>query len=129
MKKSNWLISILLVICSSISTNAQNKKVVILDSLQSKKIITQLIQGDVAKAENKIYRQMDSVLNDRIKTLYLANENLLKAFDEKQSEVNQYKESVKLQQKVIKKEKNKKNIWKTIAVSISVGASYLLFVK
>jgi hypothetical protein len=117
------------VICSSISTNAQNKKVVILDSLQSKKIITQLIQGNVAKAENKIYRQMDSVLNDRIKTLYLANENLLKAFDEKQSEVNQYKESVKLQQKVIKKEKNKKNIWKTIAVSISVGASYLLFVK
>lgn len=123
------MISILLVICSSISTNAQNKKVVILDSLQSKKIITQLIQGDVAKAENKIYRQMDSVLNDRIKTLYLANENLLKAFDEKQSEVNQYKESVKLQQKVIQKEKNKKNIWKTIAVSISVGASYLLFVK
>ena len=119
------MISILFLICSSISTNAQNKKVVILDSLQSKKIINQLIQGDVAKAENKIYRQMDSVLNHRIKTLYLANESLIKAFDEKQLEVNQYKDAVKNQEKIISKENNKKNFYKITSV-VGLSTTILL---
>jgi hypothetical protein len=41
--------------------SAQSKKVVILDSIQANKIINELVKGDVAKAQNKIYKQMDSV--------------------------------------------------------------------
>jgi len=107
--------------------NGQSKvqKVVILDSIKAVSIGKQLIQGDVARAENKIFRQMDSISKERIKTLYLANENLLKAFDEKQLEVNQYKDAVKDQEKIIRKEKNKKNFYK-ITSGIGLTTTILL---
>jgi hypothetical protein len=92
--------------------SAQNKKVVILDSLQSKKIITQLVQGDYARAELKIYKKMDSVSTERIKVLVRSNFNLLKAFEEKQLELDNYKLAFDNQEKIIRREKNKKSFYK-----------------
>lgn len=114
------------LICSVILTSAQSKKVVILDSIQSNKIITQLVSGDFAKAELKIYKQLDTVSQDRIQTLQSANNSLLKAFDEKQSEVDQFKIAVEKQEKIIKKEKNKKNFYKITTLAGIIGSVFLL---
>jgi len=116
--------SLLFLICSLTSTSAQNKKVVILDSLQSKKIIIQLEQGDFARAELTIYKRMDTLSQKRIEVLKTANFSLLDAFNEKQLEVDKYKEAVKVQDKIIQKEKNKKNFYK-ISTIVSIVA--LLF--
>lgn len=109
-------------------TSAQSKKVVILDSVQSVKIINQLIQGDLAKAELKIYKKMDSTSIQRIKTLKEANFNLLKAFDEKALEADKYKKAVDLQEKTIKREESKKNFYK-IASIVSTSALLFLLLK
>ncbi len=116
--------SILFLICSITLMSAQNKKVVILDSIQSNKIITQLIQGDFAKAELKNYKKMDTISKERIKVLKNANLNLLKAFEEKDLEASKYKDAVSIQEKIIKKEKNKKNFYKAtsfVAIIILAG--------
>jgi hypothetical protein len=118
------LTAILFLICSPILTSAQNK-VVILDSIQANKIIKQLIQGDVAKAKLIVCEQMDSLSQERIKGLKTANSSLLSAYNEKQLETNNYKEVVNVQEKIIKKEKRKKNFFK-ISTFISIGASFYL---
>ena len=101
-------------------TNAQNKKVVILDSIQSNKIINQLIQGDIAKSELKIYKEMDSLCVKRIRTLTTANFNLETAYDERVLESNELKKSIQLQDKIIRKEKNKKNLYKITSIILAV---------
>jgi len=129
MKKSNWLISILFLICSLTSTSAQNKKVVILDSIQAKKIINQLIQGDVAKAELKIFKQMDSVSKSRISTLRQASKLLEIAYSEKESEANSLKTVIEMNEKIIRREKNKKNFYKYLSY-LGIGATgYLILTK
>jgi len=100
--------------------NAQNKKVVILDSIQANKIINQLVQGDISKAELKIFKQMDSVSKKRIETLKSANFNLLKAYDERVLETSELKNAIEIQSKIIRKEKNKKNFYK-IATYLTTG--------
>ena len=101
-------------------TNAQSTKVVILDSIQSNKIINQLVQGDIAKSELKIYKQMDSLCLYRIKTLKTANLNLESAYNEKVLESSELKKSISFQEKVIKKEKNKKNFYKISSIVLAV---------
>jgi len=125
MKKSNWLISILFLICSVTSTNAQSKKVVILDSIQANKIINQLVAGDVAKAENKILKQMDSVSQKRIATLKEASKNLEIAYSEKESEAKSLKSIIELNEKIINREKNKKQFWKITGI-VGIGTTSLL---
>ena len=83
-------------------------KVVILDSIQANKIINQLVQGDIAKAELKIFKQMDTLSKKRIETLKTANFNLLKAYDERVLESAELKKSIESQAEIIHKEKNKK---------------------
>jgi len=90
--------------------NAQ-KTVVILNSGQSKEIISQLEECDKLK-------QLESISQERIFILKDANSNLLKAFDEKQKEVNKYKEAVTLQEKVIKREKNKKTFYQISTIAL-----------
>ena len=120
MTRLNWLISILFLICSITLTNAQNKKVVILDSIQANKIINQLIQGDIAKSELKIYKELDSLCVKRIKTLKTANFNLEKAYDERVLESDELKKSIQIQDKIIRKEKNKKNFYKIASIILAV---------
>jgi hypothetical protein len=107
--------------------NGQSKvqKVVILDSIKAVAIGKQLIQGDVARAENKIFRQMDSVSKSRISTLKESIKYLNMAYDEKQLEANQYKDAVKNQEKIIRKEKSKKNFYK-ITSGVGLTTTILL---
>lgn len=104
-----------------------SKKVVILDSIQAKKIINQLVQGDIAKAENKILKQMDSVSQKRIDKLKDANFNLVKAYDQKVSESLELKNAIEVQNKIINKEKNKKNFYK-ITTYLSLTSLAILFI-
>lgn len=107
-------------------TSAQNKKVVILDSIQANKIINQLVQGDIAKAELKISKQMDSLSKKRIETLKTANFNLLKAYDEKVLESSELKKSIESQAKIIRKEKNKKNFYKIVSIATTSALLFLI---
>ncbi len=120
--------SILFLICSSTLMSAQNKKVVILDSIQSVKIITQLVQGDFAKAELKNYKKSDSISVQRIKSLKEANFNLLKAFEEKQAEADKYKKVIESQEKVIRREKNKKDFYKITSL-VAIGGLCVLLIN
>ena len=121
---------ILFLICSSISMSAQSKKAVILDSVQAKKIITQLIQGDVAKAENKLLKQADSISRKRILTLKEASKQLEKAFLEKELEAISLRKDIDVKDKIIKREKAKKSFWKiTGIVGISTTTFLLLLNK
>ena len=121
---------ILFLICSSISMSAQSKKAVILDSIQAKKIITQLIQGDVAKAENKLLKQADSISQKRILTLKEASKQLEKAYLEKELEAVSLRKDIDVKDKIIKREKAKKSFWKiTGIVGISTTTFLLLLNK
>ena len=111
--------------CSYISTSAQTK-VVILDSLQANKIINQLVSGDFAKAELKIMRQMDTVSQTRIKTLYDANASLLSAYNEKQLQTIELQKAIDISAKIIRKEQRKKNFYKITALVGLGGVGYLL---
>ncbi len=122
------MISILFLICNSTLTSAQNKKVVVLDSVQSVKIINQLVQGDFAKAELKNYKKSDSISIQRIKSLKEANFNLLKAFEEKQAEADKYKKAIEIQEKAIRREKNKKNFYKITSI-VAVSALCVLIIN
>lgn len=101
-----------------------SKKVVILDSIQAKKIINQLVQGDIAKAENKILKQMDSVSQKRIFTLKEASKMLEKAYSEKEKEVGSLKTVIESKDKIINRERNKKQFWKITGI---VGVSTSIF--
>lgn len=121
---------ILFLICSSTSMSAQSKKAVILDSVQAKKIITQLIQGDAAKAENKLLKQADSISQKRILTLKEASKQLEKAFLEKELEAISLRKDIDVKDKIIKREKTKKSFWKiTGIVGISTTTFLLLLNK
>ena len=121
---------ILFLICNGISMSAQSKKAVILDSVQAKKIITQLIQGDVAKAENKLLKQADSISQKRIFTLKEASKQLEKAYLEKELESISLRKDIDVKDKIIKREKAKKSFWKiTGIVGISTTTFLLLLNK
>ena len=121
---------ILFLICNGISMSAQSKKAVILDSVQAKKIITQLIQGDVAKAENKLLKQADSISQKRILTLKEASKQLEKAYLEKELESISLRKDIDVKDKIIKREKAKKSFWKiTGIVGISTTTFLLLLNK
>lgn len=121
---------ILFLICSSISMSAQSKKAVILDSIQAKKIITQLIQGDVAKEENKLLKQADCISRKRILTLKEASKQLEKAFLEKELEAISLRKDIDVKDKIITREKAKKSFWKiTGIIGISTTTFLLLLNK
>lgn len=141
MKKSNWLIAILLVICSVISTNAtaqskgetkRENKVVILDSVPANKVINDLVSGDAAKAMNKVLKSQI-----KIKTLAIQGQTSqihdlkkqlsfmkLAATENDTIKAKLNKEIVNDKQ-VIKKEKNKKTFWQVLSITLAVFAGYL----
>ena len=94
--------------------------------MQSKKIITQLIQGDVAKAELKIYKGLDSISQKRIKIFQEANASLLSAYNEKELQVSEINKIVALQAKYIKRESRKKNFFKFTTLLGLAGCGWLL---
>lgn len=102
------------LICSITSMSAQapqSKKVVILDSLQAKTIIKQLVDGDVAKAENKTLKEMDNLTQIRLSELKASNVNLLKAYQEKQKEADELNKSISDKNDSLTKQKNKTTVF------------------
>jgi hypothetical protein len=120
MKKLLKSTLILLAICSTFLTSAQNK-VVILDSIQAKKIITELVRYDGCRAELKIFKQMDSISKSRISTLKASIKYLNLAYEEKEAEALELKKAIDLQSKVIRRERNKTTFYK-ITSFIGLGA-------
>lgn len=99
----------------------------ILDSVQSVKIITQLINGDACKAELKIVTKLLKNEEQRTSLLKEQNQLLLKAYEEKDKENMSLSEIIFNDEKIIKKEKNKKTFWKYIGiVSLSLSGFLLL---
>jgi len=100
---------------------------VILDSIQSVKIITQLINGDACKAELKIVKNLLKNEEERTSLLKEQNQLLLNAYKEKDKESLALSEIIFNDEKIIKKEKNKKTFWKYIGiVSLSLSGFLLI---
>lgn len=84
-----------------------------------------MVNGDVAKAENKILKQMDSVSKTRIKSLKESIKYLNLAYDEKEAEAKALKSAIDLNQKIINRERNKKQFWKITGI-VGIGTTSLL---
>lgn len=101
-------------------TSAQ-KKVVILDSIQSVKIIKDLVSGDVCRAELKVSDSIISVIKKRLEVQASANDTLMLAYKAKEQEVDALNEIVSNTEKIVRRERRKKNIWMYIAAGLTAA--------
>lgn len=106
--------------------NAQ-KKVVILDSIQANKIITELIQKDFLTLEVKTLVKMDSISRSRISTLSKSNNQLMLAYKEKDLQVGDLNLVIKNKDKIISKEKSKNKFLKVVSL-LSLGLTGILVI-
>lgn len=106
--------------------NAQ-KKVVILDSIQANKIITELIQKDFLTLEVKTLIKMDSISRSRISTLSKSNNKLMLAYKEKDLQVGDLNLVIKNKDKIISKEKSKNKFLKVVSL-LSLGLTGILVI-
>jgi len=106
--------------------NAQ-KKVVILDSIQANKIITELVQKDFLTLELKTLIKMDSVSRIRIDALIKSNDKLMLAYKEKDLQVSDLNLVIKNKDRVISKEKSKNKFLKIVSIA-SLAATGLLLI-
>lgn len=105
-------------------TSAQ-EKVVILDSVQSVKIIKDLVSGDVCRAELRVSDSLIAVMKQRLEVQRTASEELMKAYKTKQQEVDALNEIISNTEKAVRRERRKKNIWMYIAA----GVTAVLFIR
>ena len=106
--------------------NAQ-KKVVILDSIQANKIITELVQKDFLSLELKTLVKMDSVSRLRISTLIKSNDQLMLAYKEKDLQVEDLNLVIKNKDKIISRERSKNKLLKVVSIA-SLATTGLLLV-
>jgi hypothetical protein len=122
--KLRRLIVIVFLICSVTLTSAQ-ERVVILDSVQSVKIIKDLVSGDVCRAELKVSDSLIAVMRQRLEVQRAASEELMKAYKTKQQEVDALNEIISNTEKALRRERRKKNVWMYIAA----GVTAVLFIR
>jgi alanine dehydrogenase len=103
------------------------KKVVILDSIQANKIITELVQKDFLSLELKTLIKMDSVSRLRIDTLIKSNSQLMLAYKEKDLQVGNLNLVIKNKDKIISKEKSKNKFLKVVSL-LSLGMTGILLI-
>lgn len=99
----------------------------------SKKVITDLIVGDGAKAEVKILRNAITTKDDKFNLCNTTVDSLkvgIKSMSKYYEQANvAWDKALTDQEKATKRERNKKNLWKIITGAVIVGSGYLLFVK
>lgn len=103
------------------------KKVVILDSIQANKIITELVQKDFLTLEVKTLVRMDSLSKLRIQTLGRSNDKLMLAYKEKELQVGDLNLVIKNKDKIISKEKSKNKFLKVVSL-LSLGMTGILLI-
>ena len=108
--------------------NAQ-KKVVILDSIQANKIITELVQKDFLTIELKTLIKMDSVSRLRIDTLIKSNDKLMLAYKEKEFQVEDLNLVIKNKDKLISREKSKNKLLKVVSIASLAVTGLLLITR
>lgn len=88
----------------------------------------QLVAGDVAKAENKQFSKMDSIMKIRLKDAKLANKDLLNVIKQKQKETDELNLSISEKNIALTKQKNKTTIFASIGgTSLFFGILVLIF--
>lgn len=99
----------------------------------SRLLITDLIYGDGAKSEVKILREFVetkdfkfNLCNETVDSLKVGIETISKNYELANIEKDKV---IDITEKILRKEKNKKNVWKLISAGVAIGAGYLLFVK
>jgi len=100
-------------------TSAQ-QRVVILDSTQASNVIKDLVRGDVCRAEMKVMDSMLKTSVKRVKALKSANDTLMVAYKTKKLEVDALNDTIKNNEKIIKKEVRKKSMWMYISAALAV---------
>jgi hypothetical protein len=103
------------------------KKVVILDSIQANKIITELVQKDFLTLEVKTLIKMDSLSRDRILILKQSNKELLNAYNQKNLQINNLNLVIENNVKAIAKEKSKNKFLKAVSL-LSLGMTGILLI-
>jgi len=101
--------------------------VVILDSIQANKIITELVQKDFLTLEVKTLVRMDSLSRIRIQTLLSSNDKLMLAYKEKELQVGDLNLVIKNKDKIISKEKSKNKFLKVVSL-LSLGMTGILLI-
>ena len=89
-----------------------------MDEIDDKAIIKQLVDGDTAKAQNKLFRKSDSIAKIRLKECKLSNAGLLKASG------LQTKESTELKKSILEKDNviATKTTWNNYLAGFSIAA-------
>jgi hypothetical protein len=106
--------------------NAQ-EKVVILDSVQSVKIINELVKKDYCFEQLKFTKELLKNEEARVLLLKKQNETILNAYNEKEKEALSLSQIIINDQKIIKKEKRRKSFWKYIGIaSLSLSGFILI---
>jgi hypothetical protein len=105
------------------------KKVVILDSIQANKIITELVQKDFLTLEVKTLIKMDSLSRDRILILKQSNKELLNAYNQKNLQINNLNLVIENNVKAIAKEKSKNKFLKIVSISSLAATGILLIIR
>jgi len=108
---------ILFLICKPTTITAQNK-VVVLDSVQAKKIIIELTDYDLCKEQRQLYESkikeylnLDRVQNERMKELNNSYNSLLTAFNYKVEQTTILEQINSNNARIIKKETRKRRFW------------------
>ena len=98
-----------------------------LDSIQAKKIIKELIEKDALVDEVKLLIKMDSISKSRILTLQKSNDMLMSAYKEKDLQVLNLNAIISNNDKIISREKSKNKFLKFVSL-LSVATTGILLI-
>ena len=99
----------------------------ILDSIQAKIIIHQLIERDFLIEEVFVLKKMDSVSQKRISTLQKSNSTLMEAYSSKEKQLALIEAASKNKDTIIKKEQSKNKFLKFVSL-LSVTVTGILLI-
>jgi len=103
------------------------EKVVVLDSVQAKIIVLQLIERDFLVNEVFVLKKMDSISSKRIANLELSNKSLMEAYKSKENQLNLIAAASKNKDVIIKKTQSKNKFYKFVSL-LSVTVTGILLI-
>ena len=127
------MIKYLLLLLPLLSFGQPTKNVVVLDSIQAKRILFDLNNCDLCKEDIKLVSnilektEIKNELKDQIIDIMLSEAKARMEINQNLKDINAKSElQIKEYEKIIKKERNKKNLYKYGGLAVGLVTGYLL---